>query len=135
MKNLPHHNSYTRLRPSKIHGVGVFAIRKIKKGTSIFPDDDQPIKWVKGKHLRSLSPEVRKLYDDFCIIKKDGKKYGCPKRFNQMTISWYLNETRPNQRPNVECRDDYMFYAARDIAIGEELTVDYGTFSDKPAVR
>jgi SET domain-containing protein len=132
VKNLPHRNSYTRLRPSKIHGVGVFAIRKIKKGMSIFPDDDQPIKWVKGKELRNLSPDVRKLYDDFCIIKKGGKKYGCPRSFNQMTISWYLNEPLPKRKANVECRDDYMFYAARDIAIGEELTVDYETYSENP---
>jgi len=132
VKNLPHRNSYTRLRPSKIDGVGVFAIRKIKKGTSIFPDDDQPIKWVKAKQLRSLSPEIRKLYDDFCIIKKGGKKYGCPKSFNQMTISWYLNEPLSKQKPNVGCRNDYTFYALRDIAVGEELTVDYNTFSERP---
>ena len=132
MKRLPHHQSYTRLLPSKIHGVGVFAIRKIKKGTSIFPDDEQLIKWVRGKQLRNLSPKIRKLYDDFCIIKKSGKKYGCPKSFNQMTISWYLNEPRPKQKANVKCRGDYMFYALHDIAAGEELTVDYGTFSEEP---
>jgi SET domain-containing protein len=132
MKRLPHRDTYARLRPSKIHGVGVFAIRKIKKGASIFPDDKQPIKWVKGKRLQNLPPEIRKLYDDFSIIKKDGKKYGCPKSFNQMTISWYLNEPRSKQKANVECRVDYMFYALRDIACGEELTVDYGTFSERP---
>jgi SET domain-containing protein len=135
VKKLPHRNCYTRLRPSKIHGVGVFAIRRIKKGTPIFPDDEQSIKWVKGKRLRNLSPDVRKLYDDFCIIKKGGKKFGCPRSFNQMTVAWYLNEPRVNQRPNVECRDDYTFYALRDIGVGEELTVDYSTFSEKPATR
>jgi SET domain-containing protein len=132
---LPHSKSYTRLRPSKIHGIGVFAIRKIKKGTSIFPDDDQPIKWVKGKELGNLSPEVRKLYDDFCIIKKGGKKYGCPRSFNRMTISWYLNEPLQKQKANVECRDDYIFYASRDISVGEELTIDYSTFSESPTLR
>jgi hypothetical protein len=68
VKKLPHHNNYTRLRPSKIHGVGVFAIRKIKKGMLIFADDDQPIKWVDRKQIRKLPPGIRKLYDDFCII-------------------------------------------------------------------
>jgi SET domain-containing protein len=134
VKYLPHRNSYTRLRPSKIHGVGVFAIRKIKKGTSIFPDDDQPIKWVKSKQLRNLSPQVRKLYDDFSIIKNNGHTYGCPKSFNQLTVAWYLNEPRSKRKPNVECRKGYIFYALRDIAVGEELTVDYSTFSEKPAV-
>jgi SET domain-containing protein len=110
----------------------VFAIRRIKKGTLIFPDDNQEIKWIKSEDLRNLPPEIRRLYDDFCIIKDDGKTYGCPSSFNQLTVSWYLNEPRHPQKPSVECRDDYMFYALRDIAVGEELTVDYLTYSEKP---
>lgn len=34
---LPHHKVCTRLRASKIHGIGVFAICPIKAGTMIFP--------------------------------------------------------------------------------------------------
>ena len=128
----PHDGVYTRIRPSRIHGVGVFAIRKIKKGTPIFPDDNQELEWIDGKDIQKLLPEIRKLYDDFCVIKDGGKTYGCPSSFNQMTVSWYLNEPRPKQKANVECRGDYMFYALRDIAAGEELTVDYGTFSERP---
>ena len=52
-----------------------------------------------------------------------------------MTISWYLNEPLPKQKPNVGCRSDYTFYALRDIAVGEELTVDYNTFSERPVTR
>jgi hypothetical protein len=113
----------------------VFAIRKIKKGTSIFPDDDQPIKWVKGTQLGKLPRQLRKLYDDFAIIKDNCKTYGCPKSFNKLTVAWYLNEPLPDQKPNVECRKGYMFYALRNIAVGEELTVDYNTFSERPAVH
>jgi hypothetical protein len=131
----PHDGCYTRIRRSRIHGVGVFAIRRIKKGTLIFSDDNQEIKWIKSEDLRKLPPEIRRLYDDFCIIKDDGKTYGCPSSFNQLTVSWYLNEQRHPQKPNVECRDDYMFYALRDIAVGEELTVDYLTYSEKPRRR
>jgi SET domain-containing protein len=128
----PHDEVYTRIRRSRIHGVGVFAIRRIKKGTLIFQNDDQEIEWIESKDIQKLAPEVRKLYDDFCIIKDGGKTYGCPSSFNTLTVSWYLNEPWRNQKPNVECRDDYMFYAARDIAVGEELTVDYQTYSEKP---
>jgi SET domain-containing protein len=132
MKKLPHGGCYTRIRLSRIHGVGVFAIRRIKKGTSIFPDDNQEIEWIDNSDLKKLPPEIRKMYDDFCIIKDGGKKYGCPSSFNRLTISWYLNEPWRNQEPNVECRDDYMFYALRDIAVGEELTVNYETYSERP---
>jgi SET domain-containing protein len=132
MKKLPHDGCYTRIRRSRIHGVGVFAIRRIKKGTSIFLDDTQEIEWIDGNELKRLPPEIRKMYEDFCIVTDDGKKYGCPTSFNRLTISWYLNEPWRNQKPNVECRDDYMFYAVRDIAVGEELTVNYDTYSERP---
>ena len=69
-----------------------------------------------------------KLYDDFCIIK--GNKYGCPINFNSLTVGWYLNESKEN--PNVRATNDYDFIAIRDIKKGEELTVDYSTFSDYP---
>lgn len=35
-KGLPHQQVYTRLKPSKIHGVGVFAIRPIPKNTRLY---------------------------------------------------------------------------------------------------
>src|SRR5271168_2299907 len=70
---------YTRLQPSNIHGVGVFAIRRIEKGTPLFADDEEII-WVDEGYVAGLSKEIKKLYDDFAII-KDGK-YGCPVNFN-----------------------------------------------------
>jgi SET domain-containing protein len=133
VKRLPHVNVYTRLRPSKIHGVGVFAIRKIKKGTSIFPDEKKKnIRWVRKHNLRGLPRELRKLYDDFSIIKDNHETYGCPSSFNQLSLAWFLNKPQTHKKPNVCCRNDYMFYALRDIAVGEELTVDYRTFSEEP---
>ena len=36
MKVLPHEGVYVRLKPSKRHGVGVFAIRRIPKGRMSF---------------------------------------------------------------------------------------------------
>jgi SET domain-containing protein len=52
-----------------------------------------------------------------------------------MTIAWFLNKPKPSQKPNIGCRKDYTFYALRDIAAGEELTVDYDSFSEKPPAR
>lgn len=125
----PHEGVYARLRPSPIHGVGVFAIRAIPKGTNIFPDDDEPMRWVPVDALAGLPDEIRGLYDDFSVIKDNGRLYGCPRSFNHLTVSWYLNESND---PNVVCDDDYDFRALRDIQAGEELTVDYSTFSEYP---
>lgn len=134
-RRLPSDGAYTRIKPSKIHGVGVFAIRAIPKWASIFPDDDAPIVWIKTNKIKRLRGEIRRLYEDFCIIKDNGESYGCPANFSLMTTAWFLNEPQSGQKPNVGCRKDYTFYALRDIAAGEELTVDYPTFSEKPRAR
>lgn len=134
-QEIPSNGVYTRIIPSKIHGVGVFAIRPIPNGTSIFPDDNAPIVWVKKSKIKHLRAEIRRLYEDFCIIKDRGETYGCPANFSLMTAAWFLNEPKAGQLPNVGCHKDYTFYALRDIAVGEELTVNYATFSEKPPAR
>jgi len=83
------------------------------------------LRWIKKSRLRGLAGEHRKLYDDFCI--KRGEWYGCPRNFNLMTPAWYLNHS---STPNVASDKSYRFYALRDIRTGEELTVDYGTYSE-----
>lgn len=123
---LPHANVYTRLQPSKIHGVGVFAIRRIEKGTPLFVEDEEII-WVDGSYVASLPKKFKKLYDDFAII-RDGK-YGCPVDFNRLTMGWYLNDS---DDPNVIVDDDYDMSALRDIEEGEELTIDSSKFSEQP---
>ena len=105
--------------------MGVFAIRDIPKGTDIFYGDDDPIVWVSKDKINKLDPEIKKLYKDFAVIK--GKKYGCPKNFNQLTLSWYLNHSK---NPNVGCDKEYKFYALRDIKKREELTADYNTYNE-----
>jgi hypothetical protein len=122
----PHSGVYVRLKPSKKSGLGVFAIKPIPKGTRIFGGEDDELVWERKASLPK-DRHVRKLYDDFAIIQ--GDLYGCPTSFNRLTPAWYLNESK---RPNATCDEDYYFYALRDIRIGEEVTVDYATFSDYP---
>jgi uncharacterized protein len=125
-KSLPHSSVYTRLRPSAVHGVGVFAIRHIPKGTLLF-DPEEQIVWIDEKQIRDLPRNVRQMYEDFCII-KDGK-YGCPRDFNQLTMAWYLNDS---PTPNVAVDEHYNMWAIRGIEEGEELTIDSSRFSEQP---
>jgi hypothetical protein len=127
LPHLPHENVYTRLRPSKVHGVGVFAIRDIRKNTPLFSDSEDEIVWVDEKEITNLPRELREMYDDFAIIKNG--KYGCPSNFNRLTMGWYLNDS---DHPNVVVDDDYNMTAARDITRGEELTIDSSKFSEQP---
>jgi SET domain-containing protein len=126
--DFPHNGVFTRLRPSPIHGVGVFAILDIPKGTYIFNGDNSKMVWVDKCVIDEQDVEIKKLYDDFCIIK--GNKYYCPDNFNNLNVGWYLNESKEN--PNVGCDDNYEFYALKDIKKGEELTMDYSSFSEYP---
>ena len=130
---LPHIGVYTRLGRSKTHGVGVFAIRKIKRGTKVFGSDDTGMVWIDKYKTERLPNRVENLYKDFAVLKNG--RYGCPASFNQLTPSWYLNESRTN--PNVKCDENYDFFATRDIKAGEELLASYPQYSDdgKPPSR
>ncbi len=129
----PHHELYTTLKPSPIHGVGVFAIKRIKEGTPIFSGESDEMRWVGAEDL----PKGRRLlefYEKFAVVKNDAKgrpkRYGCPRNFHRLTMSWYLNDPKQGDKPNVSCDETFDFRALRDIKIGEELTVDSNTYSD-----
>lgn len=122
---LPHYGVYTRIAPSKIHGVGIIAIRPIQKGTYIFFPDDDKLRWENATEIKRLPKEIKKLYKDFCI--KKGRRYGCPVNFNKLTPAWFLNHST---HPNVAADSDYRFYALRNIRKGEELTADCRIYSE-----
>jgi len=126
-RKLPHADVYVRLKPSKIHGIGVFAIREIPKGVDVFGEDDEPFVRVPARTVRALRGEMRRLYDDFCVLEEE--EFWCPVTFNALTISWYLNHSA---RPNVDSVDGLRFVSRRRIRQGEELTADYTTYSEGP---
>lgn len=137
-ESLPHADIYTRLKPSPIEGVGVFAIMKIKKGTPLFSGDADEVRWIEASDL-PRNKALREFYQRFAIIKngKNGKpkRYGCPRNFHRLTMSWYINDPKRGEKPNVICDASYNFRAARDIKEGEELTVDSTTYSDHAAKK
>ena len=126
----PHEDVYTRIQPSKIHGVGVFAIRRIPKGTNIFQPDNSETVDININEITNIDDGVKKLYDDFSIIRHG--KYKCPKNFNNLTVSWYLNDSDESHSANVSCDDQYNFWAIRDIEKEEELLVDSSIYSEQP---
>jgi hypothetical protein len=95
----------------------------------LFQGDESEMVWIHRDMLGRQPKQVERLYEDFAVMKKD--RYGCPRTFNTLTPGWYLNESR---RPNVRCDDQYEFFALRDIKEGEELTVDYKTYSESVRV-
>jgi len=123
---MPHDGVCARIQRSVTHGVGLFAVRNIKKGTKLFSGDDSGMIWVEEKEIARLPKEIKRLYTDFGVLKEG--RYGCPLSFNQLTPAWYLNDSK--KAPNVRCDANYDFFARRDIKVGEELTADYSKYSE-----
>ena len=128
----PDEGVLTRLGPSPIHGIGVFAIVDIPAGTDIFSEkgstDDDFLEVPEAEVRAMPDGPIKKLYFDFCVL-DDGTFY-CPKSFNEMTPSWYLNSSK---EPNCKAESEGIYFVPlRDIKAGEELTVDYDTYSEEP---
>lgn len=132
MSQLPHDNVLVRLAPSPIHGIGVFAQQPIAAGTNVFANDRREIVWVPAGQIAELplADFQRAFHDDFAI-RKDGL-LGCPDSFDLLSPAWYVNEPAERDEPNLVPSPDFDLLAARDIAAGEELTVDYRSFTASP---
>ena len=128
---LPHEGVWVRLGLSSVHGIGVFAIRPIPAGTDIFANDRLPLVWVSKAELdrAGLSEAEQAFYRDFGINR--GDRIGCPANFHNLTPGWYLNEPAPGEEANVRSTNRLSFIARRDIAAGEELSIDYSEFSEQ----
>ncbi|MCC6754601.1 MAG: SET domain-containing protein [Saprospiraceae bacterium] len=118
-------NHWVGLRPSPLHGVGVFALCEIPCGcTGMFSKD--PGEWVHLSYadVDELPGHARKLVEAYCLFDESG--YFVPAGgFKAMDLSLFLNHS---ETPNIASIDDgAAFVALRDISAGEELLVDYGS--------
>lgn len=123
----PHDGVYARIGLSRIHGVGVIAIRDIPAQTLVFAGEDERVVWASRAAVRRMPPAIRALYEDFGMV--SGDRIGVPPSLNRLSVGWYVNHA---DAPNVEAGDDGRFRALRRIRCGEELTADYRTFVDEP---
>jgi SET domain-containing protein len=119
---------YCRLMPSPIHGIGVFAVREIAEGVQPFAGCDRTRAiWVRPEELSGLHPEVRRMVDDFCAV-QDGWVYLPRRGLNAIDVQYYVNHS---DQPNLVTTDGgSTFHTARNVRVGEELTVDYRTYND-----
>jgi SET domain-containing protein len=115
--------TFATLRPSPIHGIGVFAIRDIPKGCrTIFSKDHG--KWIKVPipEIEQLPAHARDLVETYCVF--DDENYFIPDYgFKLMDIVNYLNHSStPNIRSIHEGEE---FEALVDIPAGAELLINY----------
>jgi len=121
-------DTYVILKPSGIHGIGVFAIRPIPRGCrTIFSKDNG--NWIKLPidEVEKLPAHSRDLIETYCLY--DESHYFVPDYgFKLMDLVNYLNHS---SSPNIRSVDDgSLFESIRDIEAGEELFVNYGDIAE-----
>lgn len=101
--------------PSKIHGVGIFAIKDIPKGGKLFSDMSPRFYETSVGNLGKLMPEVRERIASHSPTLEANGCFIYPTCFYQA----FMNHA---DDPNCDATVDV---ALRDIKAGEEVTEDY----------
>ncbi len=113
----------TKIGPSKINGIGLFANQFIPKGTLVqkfMPGFDLIIP---ESEIQKLSKPAREQFLKYAYKNKDGRYILC------FDDTRFLNHSsNPNLISNNPVEE--IDIAARDIETGEELTVDYREFDE-----
>ncbi len=114
---------FATLKPSPVHGIGVFAVRDIPKGCrTIFSQNTG--EWIKLpiRDVDSLPEHSRNLVETYCLY--DEENYFVPDYgFKIMDIVNYLNHSAT---PNVKSVNHGEYFEAMDdIPAGSELLVNY----------
>jgi SET domain-containing protein len=106
------------LRPSGIKGVGVFATHGIVKGTylALFPPEKPRFF---SKRQMEKDPRLKRFCEFYGVETETGSSVAS--NFSRMSVGWYLNHS---ETPNAH-HEDYRYFASRDIAADEEVTIDY----------
>jgi SET domain-containing protein len=106
--------------PSKIQGLGIFAMEDISKDEIVIVKSGHIINLEKLKSLNfKIHPEVQ-ISDDLFI---------CPINESELEESMaYINHSC---NPNIGARGDIVFVAMRDVKAGEELVIDYGMINNQ----
>ena len=115
--------TYAAIKPSAVHGIGVFAIRDIPKSCrTIFSKGVG--EWIKISiaDIENLPGHSRSLIETYCLYDEDHyyvPDYG----FKVVDIVNYLNHS---SLPNIiSINDGKEFEAVTDIPTGTELLLDY----------
>jgi len=120
--------TFITLRPSTVHGIGVFALRDIPKGCKTLFSRNVG-NWIKVPiaDIEKLPEASRNMVETYCLY--DETDYYLPDYgFKVMDMVNYLNHSA---NPNViSVNDGEYFESLRDIAEGEELFVNYGHIVD-----
>ena len=116
----------TRLAPSNIHGFGVFAVEPVAKGSPVW-------RFAKGLDM-DFSPGIVPTLPEH--VQAFFAHYGYLDRNMKRIVICFDDARFVNHSDTPNVATDYaqdpfgLDVALRDIAAGEELTMDYGGFEE-----
>lgn len=105
----------TYIGVSKIHGVGVFALRDIAKGQKLYADFTPTIYSLRYSHFSKLFPEVREYLIERWPRIVTGSKFAYPTD----RVQAHMNHS---EDPNYDAINDVML---KDVKRDEEITENY----------
>jgi len=115
-------NVKTEIRPSPIHGIGVFAIRDIKAGEQLFTawNNESGIYLIPNKTYEEFPEKLKILLHKYFINEECG--YKVIRLFKGMNLVCHAISFCNSAYPNKENENiDTNGIALRDIAEGEEV--------------
>lgn len=104
-----------RVAPSPIHGVGVFAMRDIKKGEKLYTGVLPEMFDLPYERFKELRPDVSEYLLGRWPLINMGSHFLCP----DTVMAAFLNHSN---KANYDAKKDKVL---RDIKTGEEITEDY----------
>lgn len=125
-------NVYCRLAPSKIHGIGVFAVRDIPKHCNPFVGCfSSNYVGITEKELCGMDNGVQKIVRDFQVAEK-GKWYIPSCGIQKLDVSFYLNHS---DKANVVSDYEGNFTTTRKIKKGEEVVSNYNQYDTDESIE
>lgn len=117
-------STFIQLKPSTVHGIGVFAICDIPKGRrDIFSPPHNEFTAISFEEAAQLPVHTQHLIENYCLF--DETQFFVPNTgFKILDLALFLNHSN---LPNLlSINDGDYFETIRDIKAGEELFLDYG---------
>lgn len=116
------HNTNLRLKPSKVcDGVGLFAIRPIKKGDVLLQDVTADTTFIQWAELPGLHQDVKSYLNTMCNSTTDG--IFLSRTPNNINLAYFVNHSdSPNVTHDLTLDE---FVAIRDIEQDEEIVCVY----------
>lgn len=107
----------TYVAPSSIHGLGLFAAEPIRKGTRIWAFDPVFDRFITREEFEKLPPAAQQFLRIYA--------YPWPKDGDTLLFSADNGHFSNHSDDANTYEEEPYAYAARDIAVGEEITSNY----------